>query len=546
MALPIYINLAASDLRNARARSETDLRSIDLPQFVAGDSLDLNLYVVDQSGLQNIQDYASVRVGIGGSDSRPNAGTYTIATSNTLNYNHSAAELEAIIDSAVADAEVTELAPFVFKIQFTANGTQSIPDVDGRLLNPRSTVDVARMITGDSSTPETWLWRLYQNPIAFTSTFTNISGNGVSGTLDLNTSGVYDLLSSQESKETFFEVELTSSSGNITTVLQAELVMLGEVIGQSFNGTVPQPTGLPAEASAFLQTFPNPTIAGNATFSGGTVKLDNSTSNKVILENGNLDQAKLEISSGIVTLGAFDSAGSGGTGNFLSADVYGTDTSAVTLDAGDGTLNLNGDEEVALDTKEFTVDLPAQSNALKVSQTAVFEEPRVDIIGDLNVTERAVGGGGKVTLKEIRCIGETSGTAQPINYDSLEHRFRDYDGSVPSTGGPTNLLVINKFNGYTGARVAINNDPSTSKNVALLITPGKNASTDEEDLALEVQGGAFFEDFVRVGHYATAPVDGSNNPTLPVGSIIFNTTSKKFQGNVGSANGGWKTFQFES
>ena len=57
---------------------------------------------------------------------------------------------------------------------------------------------------------------------------------------------------------------------------------------------------------------------------------------------------------------------------------------------------------------------------------------------------------------EIQCVGTTTGTAEPINYDSNEHRFRDYDAS------PTNLLVIEKIDGYTGARVGINKEPSSS------------------------------------------------------------------------------------
>ncbi len=266
MARSLYINLDATNLRAASVRSATDFRSAIFTQLVAGDSIDLNLYAVNSSGLQNIQSYSSVRVAVGGSDARPNAGTYTIDTSNTLNYNHSASELEAIIDSAVADATVTELAPFVFKIQFAANGTQTIPTIDQRLLSPRSTVDVARMITGDSSTPETWLWRIYRNPLAFTSTFSNISGSGINGTLDLNTSGIYDLLATEQTATSFFEIELTSSSGNITTVLQAPVTILGEVIGQSFNGTVPTPPGMPPSASAFLEAFPDPTFSGEVSF----------------------------------------------------------------------------------------------------------------------------------------------------------------------------------------------------------------------------------------------------------------------------------------
>jgi len=412
MARSIYINLDAQNLRSASVVSPTDRRVSRFSQFVAGDVVDLNLYVVNSSGLQNIQDYASVRVGIGGSDSRPNAGTYTIASTNTLNYNHSAAELESVIDSAVADAEVTELAPFVFKIQFTANGTQSIPDVDSRLLNPRSTVDVARMITGDSSTPETWLWRLYRNPLAFTSTFTNIADNGINGTLDLNTSGIYDLLAQAEAETTFFEVEATSSSGNITTILQAPITILGEVIGQSFNGTVPQPTGLPAEASAFLQSFPNPSFAGNVGVTG-----DLSTTNgDISTENGNFS--------------------------------------------------------------------------------------------------------GKLVTGEIQCKGTTPGgsDAQPINYDAKEHRFRDFDAD------PTNLMVIKKIDGTsTGARVGINKDTADA---ALHIVAGEDSSGDK-DLGLKVIGGAYFNEYIRVGTYTNTTRD-QISPKIS-GLVIYNLDTHKYQ-----------------
>ena len=420
MAKSIYINLDANNLRSAAVRSDTDLRSARFSQFVAGDSVDFNLYVVDTSGLQNIQNYASVRLGIGGSDSRPNAGSYTVASTNTLVYNHTAAELKEVIDSAVDVATVTELAPFVFKIQFTNNGEQSIPNVDGRLLNPRSTVDVSKMITGNSTTPETWLWRLYRNPLAFTDTFTNISGQGITGTVDFNTSGIYDLISNEESEDTFLEVEVTDSSGSISTIAQIKITIFGEVIGQSFNGSVPTPSGsLPAEASTFLQSFPNPDVAGSLTVDGG--------------------------------------------------------------------LFVEG---------LFTPVSGVQSKS-----------------GDFKT-------GGKIITGEIQCPGDTAdgSDADPINYDAKEHRFRDFDAD------PTNLMVIKKIDGTsTGARVGINKDTADA---ALHIVAGQDSSGDK-DLALKVIGGAYFNEYIRVGTYTNTTRD-QISPKIS-GLVIYNLDTHKYQ-----------------
>lgn len=142
-----------------------------------------------------------------------------------------------------------------------------------------------------------------------------------------------------------------------------------------------------------------------------------------------------------------------------------------------------------------------------------------------------------IKTREIQCFGTTTGSAEPINYDSNEHRFRDYDAS------PTNLLVIEKIDGYTGARVGINKEPSSSNAVALHIVAGKNSSTDEKDLGLKVTGGgAFFEKFLRVGHYTDTERDAINNPTN--GTVIYNETHHEFQGYIGGGGGtaGWKKF----
>jgi hypothetical protein len=302
MGQSIIINFDSEDLGTARARSLTDLRKKNFAQFVAGDALSLDLFLTGTSGLLDIQSYSEVRVGIGDLDARPTSGTYSIDTSNTLNYNHTASELETIIDSAVAPAVVTELSNFVFKIQFESAGAQTIPAIDSRLLTPSSTVSVTKLITGDATTKETWLWRLYQNPAAFTKTFTNISGSGVRGTLSLATSGIYDLLGTNSSVKTFFEVELTDSSGTVQTVLQAKVNLNGEVIGHNFTGSIPVSPSIPPSASTFLESFPDPDIVGE--LSVGGLNLSTGANDGYVLTSDATGDASWQPSGGSVNWGS--------------------------------------------------------------------------------------------------------------------------------------------------------------------------------------------------------------------------------------------------
>lgn len=142
----------------------------------------------------------------------------------------------------------------------------------------------------------------------------------------------------------------------------------------------------------------------------------------------------------------------------------------------------------------------------------------------------------KIVTNEIQCEGSLpSGTdAVPINYDAKVHRFRDFDES------PTTLFVIEKIDGYTGARIGINKEPSSSNAVALHVVAGKNASTNVEDLALKVIGGAHFDDFIRVGHYTDATRNASF-PSPTNGTIIYNQQHHEFQGYVGGGTG-WQKF----
>ncbi len=196
----------------------------------------------------------------------------------------------------------------------------------------------------------------------------------------------------------------------------------------------------------------------------------------------------------------------------------------ITIDALHGTLNLNADDNVEVDATG-TIKLDA-GQTVALSSDLIINDGDIDVDSDHRISV------GQVVTSKILCEGAGgSATAQPITYDSKEHRFRDYDGS---TNGPTNMLVVNKFDGYTGARVGINKDPSSSNAVALHIVAGQNSSTGVKDTGLKVIGDAFFDNTVRVGHYATA-----DRPTSPIGSIIYNSTTHEFEGFCGNGKG-WK------
>ena len=357
MGQSLYINADASNLLAARVRGATDLRNQDFTQFVAGDSLELDLYLVGTSGPLNIQDYAEVRIGLGNLDSRPESGNYLVGGSDTLAYDHTASELEAVVESQVAEATVTKLTDFVFKVQFDAVGAQTIPSLDFVNLQPRSTVSVTRLVTGDATTKESWLWRIFRDPVAFTSTFTDIADNGIRGTLSLATSGIYDLLAQNEDVRTFFEVELTDTSGNVRTFLQAKVKLNGEVIGHNFSGSIPtSPTNSP-EANAFLESFPDPTIVGNLTVEGGVTTSNISADSNISIEpNQSQTDGPYSVS---ITGGQKSGSGPQPGGNVYLTGGAGSDSAGgdVIISSGAGgsgsKVEVYGASEVSLSSSDY-------------------------------------------------------------------------------------------------------------------------------------------------------------------------------------------------
>lgn len=238
MGLQIFGNIDRSTLNRGLVVSATNLSDKPAPQMTAGDSIAIDVFLTGQDGLLNIQeDFPTRRLGIGSLNARPTGGTWDLGAQTGIAYNVNATDLDTAITAEVAACTVTQLTDFVFKVVFTSNGAQSIPAVDASGLTPSSTVSVKRLVDGDGSTQEQWLIRLFQNPIALIdSTWTDISGNGIRGTLNLGTTGIYDLLGTASSASTTFELELTDASGNIQTIFQLPLTITGEVVGEGVAG----------------------------------------------------------------------------------------------------------------------------------------------------------------------------------------------------------------------------------------------------------------------------------------------------------------------
>lgn len=282
MALQVFANIDRNSLPAGLVFSVSNLGQKTAPGLVAGDKILIDIYLTSKSGLLDIQSYG-VKLALGEPNSKPSGGTFNLSFSggNTdLAFDCSANDIQAAILGDAGEANTTtEIAPFTFVTNFTTSGSKSLPSIDSSSLTPSSTASFQKLITGDSSTNERWLIRLYKNPIALIDgSWTNIEPvtgeKGIRGSFNLGTQGVFDLLDGNDSAASTLELEIADSSGNLQTVFQTPVTVNSQVIGESISGVIPAPVGIPTSAITFLNSFPNPNIQGNLSLDG-EANLDN-------------------------------------------------------------------------------------------------------------------------------------------------------------------------------------------------------------------------------------------------------------------------------
>jgi hypothetical protein len=263
--MDIYINLDALDLKTAAVVSKNDLRSKPLKELVAGENQVINLYTTAKTGSPNIQDYSTVRVGIGTINAVPTSGSYTVqygTKSETIAYNETASSIASkfynLTDAQISG--VTTISPQTFKIDFQYTGSVAVPSItDDTGLYPASTVTISELAVGSATTKASWLLKTNQDALALTSTFTNISPQGISGVLNTATTGIYEKLQSSKFFKTTLEVEVVDSASRLSTILQVPISVKGEVIGLS----VEPPHATPSPYA--LVTYVDSKTAANAT-----------------------------------------------------------------------------------------------------------------------------------------------------------------------------------------------------------------------------------------------------------------------------------------
>lgn len=237
----IFTNVNATSIATSRTISEADSAAQSWKKFVVGDLRDLNLYFTDGAGaFVDVSAYASIRVGVGGINKRPTGGNWEFThggNDHTFDFATSAATMESVLDASPFSLAVSVTSPVtgVYVVKFDAVGAQTLPTSDAYALTPDSTISVKRLVTGDGSTREEWIIRLFQVPWAYSESWSNIS-DGVTGTLTFATENLYKALGDGNSLTGYFEIELTDASANVTTPIQAPVTITGEVIGDGVAG----------------------------------------------------------------------------------------------------------------------------------------------------------------------------------------------------------------------------------------------------------------------------------------------------------------------
>ena len=235
-----FINTNADTLGAARVISLTNSTQEPIKKFVAGDLRDLNLYFVDGAGAYIDVGLYTVRAGIGGINKRPTGGTWTFThggNDSDLAFDAPASTVEAVLDASPFSLAVSVTSPTIgiYIVKFDAVGAQTLPTSDSSALTPDSSVSVKRLVTGDGTTKEEWIIRLFETPWAYSESWSNIS-NGKTGTLNFGTENLFKAFGSANSLAGYFEIELTDSGGNVSTVIQAPTTILGPVIGDGVSG----------------------------------------------------------------------------------------------------------------------------------------------------------------------------------------------------------------------------------------------------------------------------------------------------------------------
>lgn len=240
MATNVYVNTAAKDPASAICLSAVNTGPDQMLTMVLGDKVPINLYLVNGSGAYDAASGAvgyTVKVGIGPSGANPTGGTYTLTyganTTSALAYNASASTVSTALNllaSIIAAGGVTVSGTWpVLTVVFSAVGARTAITAAVDALTPTSSILISEFQVGDGSTRSKQGLRFVRTPAVYQDTWAAIT-DGWSGTLDLNTFELADLLGTQSALFTDLEIEVTDPDGNRRTWGKPSVIIRNEAV----------------------------------------------------------------------------------------------------------------------------------------------------------------------------------------------------------------------------------------------------------------------------------------------------------------------------
>jgi len=257
MGYPIVINVDALSITNPLSQV---FGGTGLPDFVLGDDREIDLYLVDASGVYTSASGDSsltVELALVAVAEEPTSGTYTLSydgdTTSALAYDASAADVETALN-ALASITYAGGVSLIgndggpFMVTFNSNGLRTAITGSSVDLNPASAVFTMNTEPGDGFTPSKQGIRIRQNVVAYQDTWAVIteSGADVGWRANFATDSLEALLALGGARSVTLQLELqiTTTAGKRSTFMQSDVLLLNDGIDVSTLAPLQLPTFL--------------------------------------------------------------------------------------------------------------------------------------------------------------------------------------------------------------------------------------------------------------------------------------------------------------
>jgi len=209
------------------------------PKLVFGETVDANLYLVDDSGTYDTRSglagYAP-RVVVTLDDQTPQGGTFTVsdgtATTTALDWDASATEIETALNllntSTGPFGDTVTVEKFgngAFSVLFDSLGAQTILTVNTAYTLPTSTAGILPIVEGGATAREEQIIRIFASPLLFADGGASIT-SGWRVTLDANNANFLRAVAKEQGDlSANYSIEIVSPTSTIDVVARGPVIL---------------------------------------------------------------------------------------------------------------------------------------------------------------------------------------------------------------------------------------------------------------------------------------------------------------------------------